>query len=279
MSQHTYTLRLQCRKDFDFEKTLKLRPFLLFYDDVPSRGFVLSHKRLYADFRQKGSEIFVEITCEKKLVPQEIKFMENRLAFCIGCEETMDGFYTLVEQDPVLKRNFDSIFGTRVFSAYDEFEALACIICSQNTSFSNYRRLVRRLMDAYNDSRFFPTPLEIVEAPEKLECAGLGYRVEYLLELARFFFRKGRFYVPHEVELSRLRGIGSYSISIYRLVQLRDYSVFYFDRLIRNILLKRYNYCFEKEREARGYLRRKFNGYVGLAELYLQMFDNVATCD
>lgn len=273
-SEKQYRLELPCSEEYDLEKTMKLGPFLFFYTSQPSRGLMISQKKVMAEFSQDGSGIIVDLVSDNTLTQHELAFLRSRLSFCLGCEENLSEFYSIAESDAVLSRYFDRIFGTRMLSAFDEFEALACIICSQNTSLANYRRSVRNLVEIYGEGSFFPTPEAVLNAPEMLEATGVGYRAEFLTELARYFSRHGRFHVPQEVELMRIKGIGRYSAQIYYLLQLRDYGRIYFDRLMASILSRHYGFVFQKEAEARRYLKRLFDGYAGLAELYLQIFLN-----
>ncbi len=273
-NDHTHTLKIKCADDFDLEKTISNKPFLFFYDDSFSRGFVLNHKKVLAKFSQKGRMLMVELCSSRKLTLAEMEFLKKRLIFCLGCQESLDKFYVLVENDPVLMKYYDKIYGSRVLSAFDEFEALVSIVCSQNTTFPNYRGLVNNLIELFGGGEYFPTPAEILENEEKLDFARVGYRRGFIRELAKFFFKRGRFYIPEETELRRIKGIGAYSVNIYYLIQQRRYERFYFDRLIKNIFEQRYDHVCESEADAYRFARKRFDGYAGLAELYLQMFLN-----
>jgi len=272
--QHEYIITLKCRDDFDLEKTLSLHPFLFFYEPEPKRGFIFKGKKLHAEFHQKDNAIKIKIHADTKLMNNELGFLRNRLNFCLGCDENLEEFFEIVEKDEVLRKYSDRIYGTRIPSAFDEFEALVCIIFSQNTSLKNYRRYVRNLIDLCGDGVFFPTPIQVLKLKDELYTTGAGYRVDYVIKMAEYFSTRDKFYIPKENELIEIKGIGKYSRDIYYLLQLRDYGRMYFDRLIQKILLKSYGYREVDESKIKRMLQSLFGKFCGLAELYLQLFLN-----
>ena len=68
--------------------------------------------------------------------------------------------------------------------------------------------------------------------------------------------------------------MGSYSKNIYVLFQKRKWDYFYVDTLIKKIFKERYGFEGKKKKEIRGFATRKFGGYSGLMEVYLQKFLN-----
>ena len=73
------------------------------------------------------------------------------------------------------------------------------------------------------------------------------------------------------MELEKIKGIGKYSINLFRIFQLRDYSSFYVDCLIEKIFREEYGIEGDLEKIS----TKLFSNYRGLAEAYLQRFFEV----
>jgi 3-methyladenine DNA glycosylase/8-oxoguanine DNA glycosylase len=164
-------------------------------------------------------------------------------------------FYEICKKDKVLSRFLDRIIGTRIISAFSDFEALVGAIISQNNSYRNYRKQMFKLYKRLN----------FVQSNYKeriLKELGIGYKVKYLVELANKFGK---------VELEKIKGIGKYSLNLFRIFQLRDYNSFYVDCLIEKIFREEYRIKSNLEKIS----KKLFSNYRGLAEAYLQRFFEV----
>ncbi len=273
MLQNSYELVVKFREPFNLRKIIENEPFLFFYDDVAKRKIHAFNREIEAKFRQKSEvELLCRIECEERLTGNMMSFIEKRLRYCLGADEKLGEFYALVEQDDVLSRFYNKIYGTRVPAAFDSFEAILAIICSQNVSFSAYRRMLKSIMKAYGLEGRLPTWFELLKNPENLQNTAVGYRAGYILNAARFFSRNDVFKLPEESRLRSVRGIGSYSVNLFYLIQGRDYSRFYVDVLMRRIFSQYYSFTFQSDSELEKFAKRKFGRYCGLAGLYLQQF-------
>ncbi|MCK4968145.1 MAG: hypothetical protein KAS12_03750, partial [Candidatus Aenigmarchaeota archaeon] len=173
--------------------------------------------------------------------------------------------------DKVLKEFSEQIYGNRLLSAYDDFEALVSIIASQNVTFLQYKKMVRNIVDAFGGGNYFPSATDIRQKKELLKDCGLGYRTKFIKNIAEYmkFKRQADF-----DSLSRINGIGPYSLDIFRLFQLRDYNSFYVDILIKKIFKENYDFNWENDKDVRDFAKRNFGRFQGLAEIYLQKFLN-----
>jgi len=254
--------------DIDLEKIIKYRPFFLFWDDSKETQINYNLKRINLKFEQKGKEIIVGINSTKELKDSEIEDIKNRLEYCLGVKENYDKFYVMIEHDSVLKNFTDKIEGNRIISAFNDFDAVLAIICSQNVTFNQYKKMIKQIINVYG---IFPSPLDILKNPEGLKKAGVGYRDKYIIEAAKKFrFSKS---ISLE-ELSKIKGIGDYSLNIFNLFQKRKWGSFYVDTLIKKIFRENYGFKGEKDKDARKFANDLFNGYSGMAEVYLQKFLN-----
>ncbi len=265
---HTMEIRVT---DLDLHKVLKNRPFFFFFGSEPVRGVTLGQKRVVVELSQEAPGEPLVVETDKTLSPQEKSVLAERLCFCLGCEEDLSGFYATVADDPLLSPHLEEIVGNRLVSAFTDEEAVLCTICSQNVSFAQYKRMVKRIVDTYGVGLFFPSPREILERPELLDSCGLGYRKEYVIEACRFLERK---WPQAGLEgLSRVRGFGPYSLALFRLFQERDYSVMYLDSLVKRIVHEDYGAGpFDKDREIVSFLRKRWGRWVGLGIVFLQKF-------
>ena len=262
-SASTTTIRItRIAPDFSLEKTLKFMPFLFFPHNLPKRNVRIGRRILELEFSQKRAGGPINIISERKsLRPNEKTHIARRITQCFGLREDLSQAYNLCEKDPVLSKHFDKIYGTRLLSAFTDFEGLLCILCSHLVSFKQYKRMIQKIYESYDYA--FPTPSEILKYPGRLEDCGLGYRVEYLLDAAR---KCGEGLLPKS--LREIRGVGKYSEKIFRLFQERDYSSFYEDSLTARIASTEYG------TDSLGLENLWGPAFCGLLEVFAQKFLN-----
>lgn len=259
-------IKIPLADDFDFLKILKYKPFFFFFGDKPVRAFLYKDKIVRASFFQDGGFLGINID---GIVDDDVTFFRDRIAYCLGTSENLSDFYSIACDDEILSKHMDAMCGNRLLSAFTDFEAAVCIICSQNISFSLYKSIVKKIVDVYGGGEFFPSPMQILSKPELLAGCGVGYRDKFILDMCRYF----RFIEDADtMRLSEIRGFGQYSLDIFRLFQLRDYNYFYVDRLIKKIFRGDYGAELLNDHEVRNFARNKFGRYAGLAEVYLQKF-------
>ncbi|MCK5474094.1 MAG: DNA-3-methyladenine glycosylase 2 family protein [Candidatus Aenigmarchaeota archaeon] len=255
--------------DFNLEKILKYKPFFFFFGTNSERTIIHKGEPLRLSFTQKHNSLVIEFNREINSLEQ--KQIADRISFGLGAQEVLSEFYGIAKNDKVLKNFSDVIYGNRLLSAYDDFEALVSIIASQNVTFAQYKKMVGKIVDAFGGGEYFPTALEVLQKKELLKECGLGYRTEFIENIAEHM----RFRNCADLDtLHTVKGIGPYSLDIFRLFQLRDYNAFYVDVLIKKIFRENYGFEWEIDKDVREFAKMKFGKFQGLAEIYLQKFLN-----
>ena len=255
-------LRIACTApDFDLEKNLQFRPFLLFPHDAPRAGIRLHGRIVMLEFSQKSAGKPLIVAPNRGLEPRERRMISTRLSYCTGVREDLSGAYSLCRKDAVLSEYCEDIRGLRLFSAFTDFEGLLCVLCSHMVSFNQYKKMIQRVCGAYGGA--FPHPASVFRNPEALDSCGLGYRKEYVLDAARKC-RHG-FVIK---DLREIHGVGKYSENIFHLFQLRDYSAFYDDSLTARIAKEDYGTSIDGLRDSWG------PKWCGLLEVFAQKFLN-----
>ncbi len=147
--------------DFDLKKILKYNPFFFFFKNVPERTIIHKGEPLKLSFSQKHSSLVIDFY--GKIKEEEQKKIASRISFCLGAKENLSEFYAIAENDKVLKNFSDAIYGNRLLSAYDDFEALVSIIASQNVTFAQYKKMVGKIVEIFGEGEYFPTALEVLQ--------------------------------------------------------------------------------------------------------------------
>ncbi|NOR84496.1 hypothetical protein GQ473_00110 [archaeon] len=262
-----YSIRI--KDDFDLEKILKYKPFFFFFSNEPTRTILHNGKPLRLDFTQKRDKL--EILFDRKIDNLEQQQIIKRISFCFGAKENLSDFYTMAQNDTVLKEFSEQIYGNRLLSAYTDFEALVSIVASQNVTFLQYKKMVGNIVELLGDGVYFPSTTEILQKKELLKSCGLGYRTKFIEAIADHM----KFKKQAEVDsLYSVNGIGPYSLDIFRLFQLRDYNNFYVDVLTKKIFKENYGFDWKTDKDVRNFAKQKFGKFQGLAEIYLQKFLN-----
>ena len=237
-------------KDFDFLKTFNSGLFYFFYEINPVRRVYFNNRFVELIFSQDDEDLIID--SPDYLEKREIEGLKERISDCFGLHEDLKDFYALCKKDKVLKDYFPKIKKTRIISAFSDFEALVGAIVSQNNSYKNYRKQMRRV---YREVNFMPGNYK----EKQIKKIRIGYKISYIMELTENFGK---------MDIKDIRGIGNYSVNLYNIFQKRDYESFYIDCLTEKIMKE--NYGISKDFE--GNSRELWGKYRGLAEAYLQRF-------
>ncbi|RLG15379.1 MAG: hypothetical protein DRN71_01490 [Candidatus Nanohalarchaeota archaeon] len=260
-------VKMPVADDFSLSNIIKYKPFFFFFGDAPIRTVLYKKKPVLLEFFQDGN--YLEMKIDGDVDAEGVEFLKERVSYCLGINEEFSDFYTIVRDDKVLNCHYDSIYGNRLLSAFSDFEAAVCIICSQNVSFRQYKIIIGKIVDAYGEGVYFPEPGQILARPQILLKCGVGYRDKFIVDMCRYFRSKDK---TDLMRMSEVLGFGPYSMDIFRLFQLRDYGYFYVDRLIKKIFKSAYRVDLLNDFEVRSFAKKKFGKFAGLAELYLQKF-------
>ncbi len=256
--------------DFSLDNIVRHKPFFFFFSDKAERAVKVGGKLVTMSFFQEDLRLIVKYDSELDL--SEVDFLYERISYCLGTMDELSDLYSICQEDKVLLRFMDKIQGNRLLSAFSDFEALVSIICSQNVSFAQYKAMVAKIVDAYGSGLVFPEPCDVLSDTGLLKGCGVGYRADYIVNIARFM--SGKDEVDDAYELSSVKGIGPYSIDIFMLFQKRQYDFFYVDSLIKKIIRDDYGSDLLTEKDIRQFAKNHWGKYKGLCEVYLQKFLN-----
>ena len=256
--------------DFSLDNIVRHKPFFFFFSDKAERAVKVGGKLVTMSFFQEDLRLIVKYDSE--LDSSEVDFLKKRISYCLGTMDELSDLYSICQEDKVLLRFMDKIRGNRLLSAFSDFEALVSIICSQNVSFAQYKAMVAKIVDAYGSGLVFPAPCDVLSDTGLLKGCGVGYRADYIVNIARFM--SGKDEVDDAYELSSVKGIGPYSIDIFMLFQKRQYDFFYVDSLIKKIIRDDYGSDLLTEKDIRQFAKNHWGKYKGLCEVYLQKFLN-----
>ncbi|NOQ55870.1 MAG: hypothetical protein GQ477_03620 [Nanohaloarchaea archaeon] len=256
--------------DFSLDNIVRHKPFFFFFSDKAERAVKVNGELVTMSFFQEGQELIVR--SDSELDSSEIDFIKGRVMHCLGTSESFSDLYTICSDDKILSRFMDKIYGNRLLSAFTDFEALVSIICSQNVSFAQYKQMVAKIVRVYGSGKVFPEPCDILADTGLLKGCGVGYRADYIVNIARFM--EGKDTVDDAYSLSSVKGIGPYSIDIFMLFQKRQYDFFYVDSLIKKIIRDDYGSDVLSDKDIRQFAKNHWGKYRGLCEVYLQKFLN-----
>jgi 3-methyladenine DNA glycosylase/8-oxoguanine DNA glycosylase len=237
-------------KNFDFLKTFNSGLFYFFYEDNPVRKVYFNNMIVDLVFSQEDGDLIIDSPDDMKR--KEIESLKKRISDCFGLHEDLKDFYALCKKDKVLRDYLPKIKKTRIVSAFSDFEALVGAIVSQNNSYRNYRKQMRRV---YRKLNFIKANYE----EKEIENLKIGYKISYIVELTRNFGK---------LDIKDIKGIGNYSVNLYNIFQKRNYDSFYIDCLTEKIMKE--NYGINKNFEENS--KKLWGNYRGLAEAYLQRF-------
>ena len=259
---------LPLRDDFNLDKIVRHQPFFFFFSGKAERSVKVNGKLVTMSFFQDDQRLIVDL--DARLDKDEIGFLEDRISYCLGTIEDFSDLYMTCKADSILGQFMDNIIGNRLLSAFTDFEALVSIICSQNVSFAQYKAMVAKIVDIYGGGKVFPEPCDILADTSLLKRCGVGYRAEYIENVARFMDEKNK--VDDAYRLSSVKGIGPYSVDIFMLFQKRRYDFFYVDSLIKKIIRNDYGADIVSDKDIRAFAQNHWGRYKGLCEVYLQKF-------
>ena len=195
----------------------------------------------------------------------------DELGSLLGLDHDYSEPYAIFSSDPILRCIPTSLPGYRL-RLLSVWSALLVAVCQQNASFRQgwgmlyrlYTSVGRRLIvDLGEEKRVFiesPRPENL--SIEAMKSAGMGYRAETVSRVIEARL--------HEVEcsdvdrLSEVKGVGSYTLNLVKLLACRDYSALPLDRWLRRLAAEAYG-C--DPREAERELEKRFGRWRGLAAL------------
>lgn len=255
----------------DFEKTMRVYNLCFWINGDHAYAFIPWSSVSVARIYWSGEYELYSTNCEEDLV--------EKLEWALGLREDLSEFYELASRDPLLSE-FAKLFKEWRLRSADLWWSLVVAVCQQNASFKQGWRALHELVRVYGKSVYVenapilrpPTPLEVLEDPERLRRAGLGYRAETLLRVAESIVTGvikyediNRVSVEEaESTLRRIKGVGPYTARLALALSTRRYELPPVDRWLRRIISIVYSVS---EREAEKFWIEKWGKWSALASL------------
>ncbi len=195
--------------------------------------------------------------------------LEERLSFILGLREDYSSFHRKALLDPLASCIPRQLRGFRL-RATSPWAALLTAVSQQNASFKQgwgmlyklYTRAGRRLQGP--GWVYIEPPEPSPRLYEAARSSGYGYRAHTIAKLAMLASRLEEDN-PELVEAARsVRGVGSYTYNLSRLLALKDYNALPLDRWLQRLAAEAYNVDL---REAGKEIARRFEGWRGLLAL------------
>lgn len=142
---------------------------------------------------EERASLALNVQSDHTLSKKEQQEIVRKVRWMLRLDEDLSEFYTLVASHPTLGEKVTGGRG-RLLRSPSLFEDVVKTICTTNTTWSQTKQMVARLVNRLGDPfpqnpdlRAFPTPAQIAEAGETVFAADirLGYRDAYVLQLAR----------------------------------------------------------------------------------------------
>ncbi len=174
----------------------------------------------------------------------------------LGLYDDVKPFFEIAKRDPLLHQFARTFEGWRVRGC-SLWWALVIGVCQQNASFRQGWRMLLSIVKLYNnvvkleDGELVllpPEPRHVVERPNLLKEARVGFRARTILEVANFLLSNNidplelEKYSSEEIEelLTSIRGVGSYTARLAMVLSLRRYDRPPIDRWLRAIASRVY---------------------------------------
>lgn len=229
----------------------------------------------------------VALMSKFKLSEKDKMEVAGKISHIFGLRDNIRDFYSLAENDPVLRQVIQHFYGMRGPSEPRVFETIVISILEQQVNLKSAGRLRERLIDKFGEKlklsnqtyHAFPTPEELAKADiSQLRACGLSrYKASYIRGISESIV-KGEFQ-PEELStlsneqvveaLMRLKGIGRWSAEYILVRGLGRPVVPGGDLAVRRAISEFY---FNSKELSSDHVRRfsqRWGNYKGLAVFYL----------
>jgi DNA-3-methyladenine glycosylase II len=237
-------------KEFDFSQCLK---FLTRSPLEPCH--VVENNSIYKLDKFEGKPILIKIQYNKKciciefLTPRPKKYIRAMVAKYVwhwfDLDTDLRPFYRIARKDPVLKNVTKDLYGLRILTISDLFEALCWAIIGQQINLAFAYTLKKRFVESFGEKfsfdnkhyYLFPTP-QVISRKKITDLKRLqftGKKSEYIIELAQKInngdLTKNRLlhhdgFETARKELMGLHGVGKWTADYVSLRCLKDPTAF-----------------------------------------------------
>ncbi|MGQ9846970.1 MAG: DNA-3-methyladenine glycosylase family protein [Bacteroidales bacterium] len=161
---------------------------------------------------------------------EDEKEIIDTICRCLALETDLSEFYRMAEGHPILKCAKNDLYGMRVVSFPDLFNAAILAVTLQRASRGRTRQMIKSLHEKYGklirldgyEINISPSP-QTIGSNELMQTCRLGYRASYITAIAKSIISSE---IPTLEELSlmspekaketlnKLKGIGEYSAEV-----------------------------------------------------------------
>jgi len=251
-----YREELRPRRGYSLVDTMKTYSFGWMYSGG-DWGLLELCPGAVAEVRSEEGVVVVSVYAESGCWEDGVDGVPSML----GVWEDYSEYHALGRGDPLVGGVVESMPGHRLRSS-SIWAALLIAVCQQNAGFKQGWWMLYRLHLNASRRLVLPDGRVYLETPspsrltrDVLRASGLGYRAETVARLveARAWERG----CSDLDGVAEVKGIGSYSMNLVRLLACRDYSAAPIDRWVKRLAAEAYG-------DWRG-LVRKFGRWAGLA--------------
>lgn len=184
-------LTLKPKPPFDFDLTVKhmhVLPPGHYSGGVYVRAIKLSSSKVVRlSINSKGTaerpQLAVLIESDAEMDEVDEREIAEKVTFMFSLQEELEEFYSLTEEDPVLKYAKEDLYGLKIQTVPTFFEGMVIGFCAQWVSFSRAIKMLDKLIERLGERRgedyLFPSPETLAGAStDELKECGLGFRAE-----------------------------------------------------------------------------------------------------
>lgn len=251
-----------------FSRVLTLDAGKLFYVSISSNDSV------------EDPELFISLKPEAS--EDEEREIKDIISFMFSADDDLAEFYSLAQNDPVLKHAIKDLYGLKVQTSPTLFEGLVIGFCLQWISFRRGVEiidcLVKRYGERFDDQYAFPLPEALAEAPlDELKECKLGFRTERIKWISEKVAGGLNLEVLKELpdnqlreELMKIKWIGKSTAEALLLWRFKRYNSFPLDVWSTKIFQAFYPELKEKtSNDIKKFAEDRWSRYKGLAYYYL----------
>jgi 3-methyladenine DNA glycosylase/8-oxoguanine DNA glycosylase len=229
------TIKITAPSPYNFASTVRdhgwiaLLPFRWLENETMQRVERLSNGKIaLLNISTAGKNVIVAAEPDN-LAPSEETEIIQKVRWILRLDEDFSEFYEVAKREPALSTTVGSGRG-RLLRSTSIFEDVIKTICTTNTTWSQTKAMVGRLVNTLGtpysvnpELRAFPTPDQIASASEALFQSEirLGYRGAYVQQLAREVLTGERDLevltsatlttLELKRELKKIKGVGDYA--------------------------------------------------------------------
>jgi len=250
MKRGSLEVMLKPKPPFDFDLTVKhmhILPPSNYSGGVYVRAMKLSSgKVVRLSISSKGTvqrpQLAVLVESDSEVGETDKREITEKVTFMFSLQEDLEEFYSLIEEDPVLKYAKEDLYGLKIQTSPTFFEGVIIGFCSQWVSFTRAVKMLDKLIERFGERKgrdyLFPSPEALAKASiDELKECGLGFRAERVKWLSTQMAEgevdlEGLISLPDEQvreELMKIKWVGPWTAEAMLLWRLKRPDAFPID--------------------------------------------------